>query len=136
MLILCAVSWIWTSKITACGCATAQILLTSYSAAQCRWLGSGCQGALDSGSCYSYILWSGSSTGLYHTTYKLAGGSLVYTQGTCSFEGRCLAGYAFAVRCLLLARYHATCGAGGHRVLTPIALGCGALCPGFETYRL
>ena len=89
---------------------------SSYSAAQCYALAGGCQGALDSGSCYSYILWSCSSTGLYYTTYKLAGGSLVYTQGTCSSEGRCLAGYAFAVRCLLLARYPATCGAGGHRV--------------------
>ena len=74
---------------------------SKYGAAQCYALAGGCQGALDSGSCYSYILWSCSSMGLYHTTYKLAGGSLVYTQGTCSSEGRCLTGYAFAVRCVL-----------------------------------
>ncbi len=81
---------------------------SKYGTAQCYWFTGGCQGSYGT-SCHPYDLWSGTFDS--GNNYKLA--QLV--SGTLRINAY-IRTYTFSVRCLLLARYPATCRAGGHRV--------------------
>ena len=102
---------------------------SGYGAAQCQILFGGCEGASSGfsgaiGACFPYIVWSDSFVGSqqYHRALHFTNGSFE-SQGVCHQDssaggehGKCAVSWSFSVRCLLLARYPATCGAGGHRV--------------------
>ena len=68
---------------------------SKYGAAQCYWLGGGCQGSYNS-NCYPYGLWSGSTSseaGSYHNRELQSGAYNVALTRQST--------YAFSVRCVL-----------------------------------
>ncbi len=92
---VCAVSWICVLTLQLYDSQAS----STYGAAQCYPLVSGCQGAVYDSTCYPYHIWSETlSNSKYYAPY-LIGGTLGI-KGPCSGE-LCPVSIAFSVRCVL-----------------------------------